>query len=84
MNGGAQPGRLVDQNGFTVATRGRGFSEQQATGVTEAIQEIDLSHLVTKQDLKEAIAGLEIRMLKWAVPLLLGQTAIFAAIVKWL
>jgi hypothetical protein len=48
------------------------------------MQEIDLSHLVTKQDLKEAIAGLEIQMLKWAVPLLLGQTAIFAAIVKWL
>lgn len=75
---------LIDTHRLVTTLKGRGFTEEQATGVTEAIQEIDISQLVTKQDLKEAISGLEIRMLKWAVPLLLGQAALFGVIVKWL
>jgi secondary thiamine-phosphate synthase enzyme len=52
MNGGAQPCRLVDQNGFTVATRGRGFSEitrdvadlVAASGVQTGIAQVFTAH----------------------------------------
>lgn len=52
MNGGAQPCRLVDQSGFTVATRGRGFSEitrdvadlVAASGVQTGIAQVFTAH----------------------------------------
>ena len=52
MNGGAQPCRLVHQNGFTVATRGRGFSEitrdvaglVAASGVQTGIAQVFTAH----------------------------------------
>ena len=43
----------------------RGFSEQQAEAVTEAIQEIDLSELASKrdvQDLAHQLEKLELRL----------------------
>ena len=57
-----------------------GFDDKQAEGVAEAIKRIDLNHLATKSDLRE----LENRMIKWMIPLMLGQAAVFALIVKWL
>jgi hypothetical protein len=66
--------RLVSQ------LKASGFTDEQAAGVTEALKEIDLSQLSTKADLKD----LELRILKWMIPLLLCQTAVFAIIVKWL
>jgi secondary thiamine-phosphate synthase enzyme len=52
MNGGARPCRLVDQSGFTVATRGRGFSEitrdvadlVAASGVQTGIAQVFTAH----------------------------------------
>ncbi len=58
----------------------RGFTADQAEAITDAIQEIDLSNVATKADLKE----LEIRILKWMIPLMVGQAAVFGLIVKWL
>jgi len=60
-----------------------GFTEQQATAVTEAIQEIDLSDLVTKSDLERQLLALKVDLLKWTIPLMLGQVAVFGLIVKW-
>lgn len=57
-----------------------GFTEKQAEGVATAIKRIDLEHVATKADLRE----LENRFLRWMIPLLLGQTAVFGLIVKWL
>ena len=62
----------------------RGFSEEQAEAVVELISEIDTEHLATKADIQLEVRGLEIRLLKWAVPTLLGQVAVFAAVVRWL
>ncbi len=68
-----------------------GFSEKQAEGVAEAIRRIDLSNLVTKGDLKEALQGLEMRLdrrissiIILFIPLLVGQAAVFAAIASWM
>ncbi|MGJ0395742.1 MAG: hypothetical protein ACR65U_05910 [Methylocystis sp.] len=47
--------------------RKRGFTEEQATGVAEALREIDASQLVTKSDLKEAVADLEVDIVRWLV-----------------
>jgi len=47
--------------------RKQGFPEEQATGVVEALREIDASQFVTKSDLKEAIADLKVDMVRWLV-----------------
>lgn len=75
---------IVDTHRLFSDLKQRGFTDQQAEGVAEAIADIDLSHLVTKADLQAELRQLEIRMIKWMIPLLLGQTAVFALIVKWL
>ncbi len=40
--------------------------------------------LVTKSDLRAEVADLKADLLKWLVPLLLGQAALIAALVKML
>ena len=78
---------ILDTHRLVESLQSRGFSETQAEGITAAIQEIDLSNLATKADfvdLKTEIRTMEARMLRWIIPLLLGQTALFAAIVGWL
>lgn len=78
---------VLDTHRLIESLKLQGFSDTQAAGISAAIQEIDLSHLATKAgvaDIKTEIRVLEARMLKWIIPLLLGQTALFAAIVGWL
>ena len=60
-----------------------GFSKDQAAGVKFAIEEINLEHVATKADLKVLEANLETKILKWMVPMLIGQAAVFAGIVAW-
>lgn len=55
-----------------------GFTASQAEGVKYAIQEIDLNHVATKSD----IDRLRAELFKWLVPLLVGQVAVFTAIVS--
>lgn len=57
----------IDTLAVAQLLRKRGFSEDQATGVVEALREIDASQLVTKSDLKEAIADLKVDILRWLV-----------------
>lgn len=52
----------------------RGFSEEQAEGIVDALTE---SELVTKSDLTSAISGLETRLYRT----MLVQTGVIAAIV---
>jgi hypothetical protein len=47
----------------------RGFSAQQAEGITEAIKEIDASALATKADLQE----LKVGIIKWLSAVLLAH-----------
>ena len=68
-----------------------GFSDQQAEGVVEAIRRIDLEYVATRNDLVQLelqignrIDQSKVELLKWLIPLLIGQIAIFAFVVEWL
>lgn len=71
---------VLDTHRLIERLRKQGFTEKQAEGIADALRDIDLDRLATKADLKE----LENHMLRWMVPLLLGQIALFSAIVEWL
>ena len=77
---GAVKTLVLDTHRLIERLRKQGFTAQQAEGIADALQEIDLDRLASKADLKE----LENHMLKWIVPLLLAQIAVFAGIVQWL
>ena len=47
---------VVDTNGIVKKLEQRGFSRTQAEGITEALQELDASNLVTKNDLELALS----------------------------
>ncbi|BDV34023.1 MULTISPECIES: hypothetical protein [Methylocystis] len=57
----------IDTLAVAQLLRKRGFTEEQATGVVEALREIDASQLVTKSDLKEAIADLKVDIVRWLI-----------------
>ena len=44
---------VLDTRRLVEKLKQRGFTEQQATGITEAFQEIDLNQMATKADLRE-------------------------------
>jgi len=78
----------IDTLAVAQIIRRRGFTEDQATGVVEALREIDASSLATKADIREVeakiettSANLKVDLLRW---LIVTQTAlagfIFAAV----
>ena len=67
-------------------TRG-GIPEDQARAQADALDAALRDTVATRADvvaLKADIAAIETRMVKWLVPLLLGQTALIVALVKLL
>ena len=62
----------------------RGFSAQQAEGITEALKELDTSALATKADLQE----LKIDLIRWLTAVLLahglGTAALTVALLQLL
>ncbi|MGH8655826.1 MAG: coiled-coil domain-containing protein [Gammaproteobacteria bacterium] len=76
-----------DTHEFVKKLKETGFTEQQAEALTETItaaQGVDLSDLVTKNDFKNDLAQLEIRLMKWGFAMLAGQGAIIVALLKLL
>ncbi|MGH8604115.1 MAG: coiled-coil domain-containing protein [Gammaproteobacteria bacterium] len=76
-----------DTHEFVKKLKEAGFTEQQAEALTETIkaaQGVDLSDLVTKNDLKNDLAQLEIRLMKWGFAMFAGQGAIIVALLKLL
>ena len=78
----------IDTLAVAQIIRRRGFTEDQAAGVVEALREIDASSLATKADIREVeakiettSANLKVDLLRW---LIVTQTAlagfIFAAV----
>ena len=64
-----------------------GVPETQAEAITQGLSKANLENVATKHDISELrieIRDVKIDMLKWIVPLLLGQIVALAAIVKWL
>jgi hypothetical protein len=67
----------------------RGFTQEQANGVREAVEQIDLSNLATKADLqsvksdiKADFSDFRAEIFKWAVPVLIGQSGLIVALIK--
>lgn len=89
---------LIDTLSVTKRLLAQGFTEDQAEGVVQAIQEIDLSHLASKADilllerridqvesrLENKMESVKAELFKWMVPLMLGQAGLIAALVKLL
>ena len=57
-----------------------GMDANQAKAIVDGLKKINLEHVATKQD----IAELKADLLKWLIPILLGQVAVFAALVNFL
>jgi len=55
----------IDTLAVAQLLRKRGFTEDQSTGVVEALREIDASQLTTKSDLKEGLADLKVDIIRW-------------------
>jgi hypothetical protein len=74
--------------------REAGFTDVQAETVTDVLRggrDADLSQVATKADLtslkselKAELAEVKADLFKWSLPLLLGQAALIAALVKLL
>ena len=61
------------------------MDERQAVAIIEGLkEEANLQNVVTSADLRTAVAELKADLLKWLIPVLLGQIAVFAAVVKFL
>jgi hypothetical protein len=81
----------IDTLRYMKRLKAAGFTEEQAEVQAEALAEAIRDTLVTKIDLvdTETRLRLEIRdlhtnLIRWLVPLMIGQTAIVAAMVKLL
>ena len=74
---------MIDTNGIVKKLEQRGFSRTQAEGITDALKELDSSALVTKTDLKIALADQTITMLKWMTAMLLAQGAFIVALIQY-
>jgi hypothetical protein len=74
---------VVDTQGIVKKLEQRGFSRAQAEGITEALQELDTSNLVTKADLREALRALELRLYKFMFAAMSAQTALIVALLEY-
>jgi hypothetical protein len=85
----------IDTLRYAKRLKAAGFTEEQAEVQAEALIEAVSDSLVTKADLNEAVERLrteikiEMRdlhtsLLRWLIPLIIGQTAVVAALVKLL
>ena len=74
---------VIDTSGSVKKLEQRGFSRTQAEGITDALKELDSSALVTKTDLKIALADQTITMLEWMTAMLLAQGAFIVALIQY-
>jgi len=77
------PTIVLDTHRLISSLKDHGFSEDQATGITQAIQEIDLTQLATKSDIRELevrLKELDLRMTLKLGSLVVAGTAFLAAL----
>ena len=67
---------IRDTHKLVAKLQQRGFSAQQAEGITEALRELDATGLATKTDLQE----LKVDLIKWMVGTQLAYGAIIVGI----
>ena len=71
---------ILDTHKAISRLKDAGFEEAKAEAIVDSLQEIDLTQVASKED----IANLKADLFKWLIPILLGQIAVFAAVVKLL
>ena len=84
----------MDTHRIVKRLKDAGFTDSQAETVTDIIAETrasDLADVATKADIaalrteiKADLSALETRIMKWLVPLLIGQTGLIVAPIKLL
>jgi hypothetical protein len=81
----------IDTLRYAKRLKAAGFTDEQAEVQAEALSEAVRDSLVTKPDLSETetrirleIRDLHSNLIRWLVPMLIGQTAVVAALVKLL
>lgn len=70
----------IDTLKLTTKLKSRGFSEQQALGMAEALQDINLDQLVTRADLRAELAEVKFDLLKWMFGGFLGMFIMLASV----
>ena len=59
-----------------------GMAEDQARAIADGLKDLSLENVVTNKDLRVSIAELKADLLKWLVPILIGQAALIATLVE--
>ena len=78
-------GISIDSHSAFVRLTDSGLPEKQAEAVVQTLQEATIQNVATKDDirmLKDEIMKAKVDIFRWAVPLLIGQIAMFVAIIK--
>jgi hypothetical protein len=71
---------IIDTHNFITRLKEAGMEEKQAEAIVDGIRSINLENVASKADLIK----LKSDLLMWLIPLLLGQIAVFAMVVKFL
>ena len=81
----------LDTHAFIERLRGAGMPDAQARAIIDGLREIDLGGLATKEDIvrleglvNAKSESLKAELLKWLVPILLGQAGLIVALVRLL
>ena len=73
---------FIDMHRFIEDLRAAGFTQEQAAGLTRALQRSDLNHLPTRADLKAELKDLETRLVTWIVTVVGVAVAIIGLLVQ--
>lgn len=88
----------IDTHAFVKKLTSTGIPEKQAEAFADALAKINLEDVATRgdwaelrdqlqreiQQLRLNIGEMKFEILKWIIPLLLAQTAVFATLVQWM
>jgi hypothetical protein len=81
----------LDTHKFIQTLKKAGMPESQAEAIVEGLHDVSLVQVATRQDVLQAKGQLQVEirevkndLLKWMISMLLGQAALFAALVKFL
>lgn len=77
----------LDTYNFIERLTSVGIEEKQAKAIAAGLKDLSLENVATKEDilkLEARIESIKADIFKWLVPLLVGQIAAFAAVVKFM
>jgi hypothetical protein len=75
--------QAIDTNSIVKRLEAGGLSRTQAERITEVLNELIGSHLVTKVDLELGLAKQTIKLLTWVAGMLIAQGGLIVALVEY-